>query len=1004
VVRLRLLLVLSILFNSSVIMSEVLLAQSYLVHTYNENTGLPNSTVYDVVQDSSGRMWFATRNGIAVYDGTHWKSYSVADGLTITSFFRLQISESGKIWALGHIPGVTLTYFQGKFWYPITIPDSLVNISLFNTFLVTSTETEERIYLGTNEFGLLIYSQEKWRQLTPRNGLLGSRVNALVNWRKQVYVATDNGISIIRGDDIDNSFNDEIQLPSNAIVGLAVELNDSIQSDKLWIQGKDWIGFYQDKAFHLVAEHVKVQLYEANSYLILQPDYSGGLYFGNIYGVFHYDHESNLIKPLDRGTGLISEGTTALYLDRESNLWIACLRGVSKIASRRFVNYRKANGLLEDEVTAILEIEPNKLVFGHKNGLTFLDGNQKKIIIFDKEDYVSDAETRVLDLRLDGQKNVWVAASNLGLARIDPAGKLQWYREESGLNGSVTSVFFDSFERIWVTDDYGLHLYKKDGFQNLKFGHLPATGFRRIYPGPNNSLYIATRGEGIYVYQDNQWSQYSNPGEPNTNSVYTIQFTTTGQILAGCLGGLYELKDRRLVKFVSNGFQIDRPIYLSIKDREKRLWFGTDNGVIRWDGKDWREYTPQQGLAGQETNRAAGIVDSKGQVWIGTDLGVSCYQKEFDYDQAKIPPPIVYLDSLLVSGKGYSFDEPIGLSYSDNDLTFYFTAISFIDENALQYRYKLTGYDSDWVTLGQKFIQPVRYTNLSPGTYQFHLQVQNSLGFWSPIIKSKEITIQQPFWKTSWFIILIASFVIIGLILFYKIRISVLKREQRVQRVFAKKLMEAVDQERRRIAAELHDSIGQDLMAIRNGVQLSLKSLSYPSELAQKLNEISTIARDAINEVREISYNLHPHHLDRLGLTRAIEANIHQTTKSAGIVVKTRIDNINDLFFKEQEIHVFRIVQEGLNNILKHAAASEARIEIKKTTQMIYIIIQDNGNGFDYRAYRQKQLEREGIGLNGINERVTILKGKVSIKSALSKGTTLKIELPIRHRQNETTH
>jgi len=99
------------------------------------------------------------------------------------------------------------------------------------------------------------------------------------------------------------------------------------------------------------------------------------------------------------------------------------------------------------------------------------------------------------------------------------------------------------------------------------------------------------------------------------------------------------------------------PYIFIIEDNKNRLWFGTDNGVVKWDGQDWKEYTVDQGLIGRETNRAAGFMDSQGRVWIGMDRGLSCYREEFE--KKEVPPPIVELLSLHVPGKQMSLKKSL---------------------------------------------------------------------------------------------------------------------------------------------------------------------------------------------------------------------------------------------------------------------------------------------------------------------------------------------------------
>jgi signal transduction histidine kinase len=153
------------------------------------------------------------------------------------------------------------------------------------------------------------------------------------------------------------------------------------------------------------------------------------------------------------------------------------------------------------------------------------------------------------------------------------------------------------------------------------------------------------------------------------------------------------------------------------------------------------------------------------------------------------------------------------------------------------------------------------------------------------------------------------------------------------------------------------------------------------------------VATQAINEVREISYNLRPYQLDRLGLTKAI---LSITSRLASPVkFSMTVDPVDDEVEKDQAIHVYRIVQEGINNILKHAGAAAASITIRVETTAISIVISDDGRGLGSEQ-ETDGTGRRGFGLVGITERAKVLNGTVSIDSSPGKGTSLKVMIPRR--------
>ncbi|MDQ3193824.1 MAG: sensor histidine kinase, partial [Bacteroidota bacterium] len=193
--------------------------------------------------------------------------------------------------------------------------------------------------------------------------------------------------------------------------------------------------------------------------------------------------------------------------------------------------------------------------------------------------------------------------------------------------------------------------------------------------------------------------------------------------------------------------------------------------------------------------------------------------------------------------------------------------------------------------------------------------------------------------------------------------------------------------------AELHDSLGQDLLIIKNKVLISLKKADTVKKLKEDLSEISELTSSTINEVREISYNLRPYELDRLGLTKTIQSLIDRAGQATNISFSSDIDNIDNTFAPEIEINIYRIMQECISNVIKHSNATEVVTKIKKSTIDISILISDNGKGIDI-GKNDLNLQRKGFGLTGIPERVKLFGGSFNIESGLQKGTRVHIIIP----------
>jgi signal transduction histidine kinase len=231
--------------------------------------------------------------------------------------------------------------------------------------------------------------------------------------------------------------------------------------------------------------------------------------------------------------------------------------------------------------------------------------------------------------------------------------------------------------------------------------------------------------------------------------------------------------------------------------------------------------------------------------------------------------------------------------------------------------------------------------------------------------------------------------------LVWRQRVSRFHRAHAAQQAFSRQLIASQERERKRIAAELHDSLGQRLVIIKN-LALILLNGSATDGAREQIGEISTEASHALGEVREISYNLRPHQLDRLGLTKAVEALVKKAASASPITFSSEIADIDGVFPNEAEINFYRVAQESVNNVVKHSAATEASVTVRRDDGRIALTVRDNGKGFVPETI-QRDPAAGGLGLVGISERATLLGGYATIHSAPGRGTTVDISIDLRH-------
>jgi PAS domain S-box-containing protein len=212
---------------------------------------------------------------------------------------------------------------------------------------------------------------------------------------------------------------------------------------------------------------------------------------------------------------------------------------------------------------------------------------------------------------------------------------------------------------------------------------------------------------------------------------------------------------------------------------------------------------------------------------------------------------------------------------------------------------------------------------------------------------------------------------------------------------FTQRLISAQEQERKRLAGELHDSLGQNLSLVKNRIQLALSAAGNDPSVVNHLEAASKLMTDSITEVRNLAHHLRPLPIEQSGLTDTLEALVQEVAESSAIHFERRFENVDDLFPGEQATVVYRIVQEALNNLVKHSGATTASVVVERDLHCVRLKIEDHGKGFDKATVIGPHRVRTGIGLTSIDERVRMLGGSLDIRTGPAQGTILQIEIPL---------
>lgn len=216
------------------------------------------------------------------------------------------------------------------------------------------------------------------------------------------------------------------------------------------------------------------------------------------------------------------------------------------------------------------------------------------------------------------------------------------------------------------------------------------------------------------------------------------------------------------------------------------------------------------------------------------------------------------------------------------------------------------------------------------------------------------------------------------------------ERELRSREEFSRHLLNAQEQERQRLANELHDGLGQNLSLIRNRMHLALELPGLTPELADHLRAVAAIASDCVAEVRNLAQNLRPVQIEQLGLTESLNSLVDRVRDSTATIIESRIEDVDDVLQGEGATHLYRICQEALNNALRHSQARRATLSLERDVGMLHLDVRDDGIGFD----TANMASGGGLGLTSMRERAQMLGGTLDVRSAPGRGTHLQVNLP----------
>lgn len=765
-------------------------------------------------------------------------------------------------------------------------------------------------------------------------------------------------------------------------------------------------------------------------------DAEGNLLVGTLgAGVFWFDARGGVTR-LSKAEGLSYDHIVSLAFDREGNLWVGTDGGgLNRVKPQVFQ-------LLEPTAGAVVQSVCEDAVGGLWIGFNAIGEDAFGVAKWDEG---MTAETpsasRDWSLTLAGK----------------PTGVFQRFGPAQGLvNSSVWSVCVDGQQHVWAGTVGGLFLHRDGRFERPRGGAWPGEVLA-MHRDRQGQLWAGTR-RGLLRWDGVRWREVGSREGPVTEEVRALADDREGNLWVGTRGGgLRRLRDDQVAAWrqADGGLPSDDITSLHA-DAEGVLWVGTHGGGLgRLAQGRWTRYTTAEGLVSNYLGYL--LEDRQGYLWIGSNAGLmrvrkallndlaegqaaaltvraygradglptrectagsqpaACQSRDgrlwfatikglISVDPARLrlntnPPPVV-IEAVFLDGQAYGartlrapLPPLITVPARRERLEIRYTSLNLAAPELARFRYRMDGLERDWTEAGNGRV--ARYSKLPPGDYRFEVTACNEDGVWNPLGQSVAIAVLPPFWRTWWFLSL-ATALVLGLVAAAVSFISTQKLHRQLDRL---RQQEALEQERARIARDLHDQLGANLTQVALLGELVEADKDQPQEVADHARQIAATARETTRALDEIVWAANPANDTLDSLVSYICKCAQDTAALAGLRYRFDVPRHLPAAALPPDVrhNVFLAAKEAINNVVKHARASEIRLRLRLESGRFTLEIEDDGCGL---AGRDESAALTRNGLRNMRRRMDEVGGQFTLGPAPGGGTRVGLSVPLEKNSN----
>jgi signal transduction histidine kinase/ligand-binding sensor domain-containing protein len=983
---------------------------SQYAHTsWKLDEGFFKGAVHSVAQTPDGFLWLGTEFGLVRFDGVKAVEWPIQGSLPAQQVRSLLAGRDGTLW-IGTAKGlVSLKDASHK----VVQYDELTGQTIFS--LVEDRAGNIWVAGWSASKTTLCSIGKGGTQCHGEDGVLGSVVGGLYTDRK------DN-LWIGSGDGVWRWSPGPRKLYS---------LRGESGFDALAEDGNGALLFPQGGAIkRLVDGHVEVlsRLPGATREFHVRRmlrDRDGGLWVGTSGSGLAHIHQGRT-EMFTRTEGLSGEDITAMFEDRDGNIWVSNFNGLDRFRDTPVTTYSQREGLSSVRIVSVLAAKDGSIWMRTLDGLNRM--KNREVAVYREHDQsitpVSrpDRNTSAVNgfreqgagsLYEDTKGRIWVSTLNavgymenerFVLVRGVPAGRIH----------SITS---DRARRMWFAhQDRGLFRWEESGaVQETAWSALGQRGFADVLAADplEGGLWIGFFGGALLYFQDGRvLRSYTSADGLADGRINDFRIEADGTLWIATEAGLSRLKNGRIVTLTTKqGLPCNR-VHWSIEDDRHSIWLYTSCGLLRVSRSELdaaaaaiekdqnatvrirpEVFDTSDGLRARANAGGFSPHVTKspdGKLWF---FPLDCLSS---IDPARLPldslPPPVHIEQLRADRitRRYTSDpkDRVILPPLVRDLEIEYSALNIAAPEKLRFRYMLEGRDHDWTDAGTR--RQAFYNDLPPGNYHFRVSATNS-NIWNETGAVLDFAVTPAYYQARWFqAMCFVSFIgVLGVLYEF--------RSRRAARQFKMRVEERVA-ERTRIARDLHDTLLQSFQ----GVLLKFSTMKYvmrsrPDEAEETLERIIDQARAAITEGRDAVQGMRSSTVVANDLARAISTfgkglaadQSGQPCPEFGVQVEGKSRDLPPLVRDE----VYHIACESLRNAFRHAQAKRIEVEIQYDRRLFRLRVVDNGQGI-HPAVLSAGGRAGHHGLPGIHERATLAGGQLAVRSELGSGTEIELTIP----------